>query len=95
MISHDQVNYNENILGLAVHADSGIAEDIAELTIRTGYLYAENQKLLLRMVNIVLKYIDEQIAGLRQQFIDEYNGANEKPVLPVASYENIPMATAW
>lgn len=95
VISHDQVNYDENIVGLAVHVDSEIAKDIAELTIRTGYLYAQNQKILLRMVKVVSNYIDEQITELRQKFIDEYNGASGKPVLRVVSCENIPMATAW
>ncbi len=95
VISHDQINYNENIVGLAISVESGIAMDIAEITIRTGYLYAQNQEILLRMVNIVSKYIDEQIQELRQQFIDEYNSASEKPVLPIVSCENIPMATAW
>ncbi len=95
MISHDQLNFSENIIGLVVNPTTGIAEDVAEITVRIGYLYKQNQELLLKMVHIVLKYLDEQIMGVRQTLLKEYNGLTEKPDLNNIRCESIPMATAW
>lgn len=81
VISHDQSDFSENIIGLVVNPSSGFAEDIAEFTIRTGYLYKKNQEILLRMVHVVLKYLDEQIMGLKQILLNEYNSLTEKPNL--------------
>ena len=95
MISHDQINFIENIIGLVVSSTDGSAEDIAELTIRTGYLYKQNQETLLRMVHVVLKYLDEQIIGLKLSLLEEYNDVPEKPALNRIFCENIPISTAW
>ena len=95
VISHDQLNFSENIIGLVVNPTTGIAEDVAEITVRIGYLYKQNQELLLKMVHIVLKYLDEQIMGVRQTLLKEYNGLTEKPDLNNIRCESIPMATAW
>lgn len=95
VISHDQLNFYENVIGLVVNPANGIAEDIAEITIRTGYLYKQNQELLLKMVHIVLKYLDDQIMGLKQSLLKEYNGLAEKPNMDQVFCENIPVATAW
>ena len=95
VISHDQMNFTENIIGLVVNSTDGSAEDIAELTIRTGYLYKQNQETLLRMVQVVLKYLDEQIIGLKQSLLEEYNGLPGKPDLTKICCENIPIAKSW
>ena len=95
VISHDQLNFSENVIGLVVNPTTGIAEDVAEITVRTGYLYKQNQELLLKMVHIVLKYLDDQIMGLKQTLLKEYNGLTEKPDLNNIRCESIPMATAW
>ena len=47
------------------------------------------------MVHIVLKYLDEQIMGVRQTLLKEYNGLTEKPDLNNIRCESIPMTTAW
>lgn len=94
-LSHDQMDFKENIIGLTIDTSTGVALDVAELTIRTGYLYAQNQKLLLRMTNVLLKYINEQIVGLKKFLIEEYNKADTKPFLNKVVCANIPMATSW
>ena len=93
VISHDQLNFTENIVGITVNNATGIAEDIAEITVRTGYLYQENQKLLLRMVRIVLKFLDCQIESIKNYLIEEYN--REKPDLKHIACENVPMSNKW
>lgn len=93
VISHDQINYAENIVGLTVNRLTGYAEDIVEITIRTRYLFEQNQRMLLRMVDIVLKYLDCQIRSIKSSLIEKYN--QERPVLGFISCENIPMATEW
>lgn len=93
IISHDQLDYTENIIGVTVNQASGQAEDVAELTIRTAYLYKQNQIILLRLVHIVLRYLECQIESIKGFLIEEYN--REKPELKAIICENIPMATAW
>lgn len=95
VISHDQLNYKENIIGLVVNQSSGLAEDVAEITVRTRYLYRQNQQLLLRMINVVSQYIDSKIENLKTVLIEEYNRLDEKPPLEIISCDNIDMATEW
>ena len=95
VISHDQINYTENLIGLVVNSTDGSAEDIAELTIRTGYLYKQNQETLLRMVRVVLKYLDEQIIELKQSLLEKYNSLPKKPDLTKFCCENTPVAKSW
>ena len=93
VISHDQLNYSENIVGLTVDRAVNQAVDVAEITVRTRYLYKQNQKMLLRMVDVVLKYLDCQIESIKSYLIEQYN--REKPILKTIVCENIPMATEW
>lgn len=95
VISHDELDFKTNIVGLAVNKSSGMAEDIAGLTLRTGYLYAQNQKILLRMVNVVSSYINDQLSGLDMRLIEEYNKEKHKPHLSTIACANIPMGNAW
>jgi len=95
VISHDQKNFKENIVGIAVDLRENQAEEIATLTIRTGYLYKENQQILIRLVKVVQSYIEEQIKNLDKMLIDGFNKSLPKPFLDVARCEEIPMATAW
>lgn len=95
VIAHDQHDYKSNIIGLTVDTVSGNAEDIAELTIRTRYLYKQNQTILLRLLKITKKYIDEQLTSLRNEFISEYNESTTKPILNPIICENISKSTAW
>ena len=93
VISHDQLNYSESIVGVTINQVTGQAEDIAELTIRTRFLYEQNQKTLLRMIHIVLRYLDSQIESIKSFLIEKYN--REKPDLDFLFCENIPIATEW
>lgn len=95
VISHDQLNYAENIIGLVVNPVNGSAEDIAEIIVRTRYLYKQNQVLLLKMVHIVQKYLHFQIEGLKKSLIEEYNKLSEKPNLARIVCEDVQMSTAW
>lgn len=95
VIAHDQVNYRENIVGLAVETATGRAVDIAGLTVRTGYLYKKNQEILLRLTKVAKGYVEDQIEKLRKQLINKYNGADCEPELCEIVCENIPMGTAW
>ena len=95
VICHDQYNYKENIVGMVVNKTTGIAEDIADLTIRTGYLYKQNQQNLLRLVKITLDYVANHIGKLKNKRMTEYNESFGKPELHEITCENIPKATSW
>lgn len=95
VIVHDQLNYKDNIIGLAVNNNSGMADEVATVTIRTGYLYKKNQLFLLRLVDVVTKYIDVKLEEQSKYLISEYNSEEIKPVLDVIRCEDIPMATTW
>lgn len=95
VICHDQYNYKENIVGLAVNKISGIAEEIAEITVRTGYLYKQNQEILLRLIRVALSYVETQREELKSKLIAEYNEATAKPELHTVVCENIPLTNSW
>ena len=73
VIIHDQDEYCRNIVGLVVSHSTGVAENVAEITLRTRYLYKQNQQLLLKMVNVVLRYLPCQIDAVREKLLAEYN----------------------
>lgn len=95
VLSHDDGCYSENIVALVVNQSSGVAEDIAEMTVRKRYLYRDNQKLLLRMITVVLAYLDDQLATVKKKLIEDYNQLSEKPPLRAVVCKNTPMATEW
>lgn len=93
VISHDQLNYSENIVGVTVNRATGLAEDIAEVTVRTRFRYEKNQKTLLRMVHILSRYLNFQIESIKSFLIEKYNQV--QPELKTVFCENSPMATEW
>lgn len=95
VLSHDEHDFKENIVGLVVDQRTGAAVDMAEITIRTHYLFAENQKLLLRLVSIVLAYLDDQMETLKALLITDFNSERDKPELRSIICENVPISTAW
>lgn len=95
VISHDQRDFSKNIIGLTVNCKTSLAEDIAEITVRSGYLYKQNQELLLRMVHIVLHYLKTKITEIKDSLIKNYNDSSEKPELGIIVCEDIPMSNAW
>ncbi len=95
VISHDQSEFLENIIGLTVNPSTGLAVDIAEITLRKGFLYKQNHEILLRMVHVLLDYLQSQIEEIRKSLIEIYNDLSEKPDFNIVFCENIPMATAW
>lgn len=95
VISHDQNDFKENMVGLAINRNTGEAEDIAEVTIRTEYLYKQNQEVVLKMVTVVESYLDDQIEQQKKLIIDEYNKCVDKHQLAVMKCENMPMTTSW
>lgn len=95
VICHDQYNYKESIVGLAVNKTTGNAEEIADLTVRTGFLYKQNQENLLRLIRVTLSYVSSQIEELQSKLISEYNEAPIKPNLQEVVCENITIAIAW
>lgn len=95
VLAHDELDHVNNIVGLVVDRTSGEAVDIAELTIRTGYLYAQNKDLLLKMVRLALSYVCNQIENVKTGITEEYNNLPSRPSLAELSCETVPMATAW
>lgn len=95
VLAHDESDHSRNIVGMVVTHSTGEAVDIAEVTNRTGYLYRQNQTVLLKMVDLTHRYLDERIGKLRSSLIEEYNSLPKKPCLERVSCDNIPMATAW
>lgn len=95
VISHDQYNYKESIVGLAVNKSTGAAEEITELTIRIGYLYKQNQENLLRLIKVTLSYIETQMEEIQSKLIKQYNEATIKPELKNVNCENITISNAW
>lgn len=95
VLAHDQLNFKENIVGLAIDFRNRTAEEIAGITIRTGYLYKENHQLLLRLIKVTKSYIENQMDQIERKVVEMYNAENPKPTLEKVKCENIPMATAW
>ncbi|MBE6113260.1 MAG: hypothetical protein E7195_09685 [Peptococcaceae bacterium] len=95
VISHDQIEYKNNIVGLVINKENNHAEDIAAITIKTTYLYKQNQEILLKLVKVVNNYIDSQLEKLNKQFINDYNNSVIKPNLKLVRCENMKMATHW
>ena len=81
VISHDELNYMNNIVGITIN-NSGNACDITELTVSTHYVYERNKKLLLRLIHVAIEYCSEQLNGMKNQLIEKYNAIFPKPVLP-------------
>lgn len=80
VISHDELNYSNNIVGLTVNPD-GVACDITHLTVSTRYVYKKNKDLLLRLISIASQYCELQIASVRDRLIEKYNQIEPKPAL--------------
>ncbi len=95
VLAHDQINHTENMIGLVVDKNKEIAIDITSLTIRTGYLYKQNQVLLKRMISIVQRYIDFQLKAIEDIIMNEYNQLEKKPDLNEFKCPTVPIATSW
>ena len=95
VIAHDQLDFKGNIIGLAVNKNSREAEDIATFAIRTQYLYQKNQQLLLRMIDITMKFVDSQIKEQEKMILNAYNSLEVKPELQPIECKSIPLAKCW
>lgn len=73
VIAHDQSDYKHGIVGITVNDLSGLAEDVVGFSISTGYLYKENQELLLHMIYIASRYVEDQLESVKKLLIEEYN----------------------
>jgi len=80
VISHDELNYSNNIVGLTVNP-AGVACDITHLTVSTRYVYKQNKDLLLRLISIASQYCELQIASVKECLIEKYNQTEPKPIL--------------
>lgn len=80
VISHDELNYSNNVVGITVDADD-VACDITHLTVATRYVYEKNRDLLLRLITIASKYCDIQLDKVKLLLIDKYNEMECKPIL--------------
>ena len=94
-LSHDQHNFKENIVGITVDLKNNTAEEIVAFTVRTGYLYKENQQLLLRLINVVQSFLEEQKIEIENMIVDEFNKLSPRPSLNVLKCENVPISVAW
>lgn len=95
VICHDQYNYKESVVGLVVNKNTGNAEEITNLTVRTGFLYKQNQENLLRLIRVSLSYVRSQMEELQSKLITKYNNEPVKPKLQEVVCENITISTAW
>lgn len=80
VISHDELNYSNNIVGITVDPN-GMACDITHLTVSTRYVYKRNKELLLRLINIASQYCDRQVKSVSDILIEKYNQTQPKPSL--------------
>jgi len=80
VISHDELNYSHNIVGLTVTPDK-TACDVTYLAVSTRYVYKKNKDLLLRLINISSRYCDAQILDVGNLLVEKYNLAQPKPNL--------------
>lgn len=94
VIAHDQNDHNENIIGIVISKKSGECVDVASLTIRTTYLYQQNKDILMKLINIVDSYIDQQLVEVESKIIDTYNSLVDKPNLSKVETD-IPPSISW
>lgn len=80
VISHDELNYANNIVGITVDSDD-VACDMTWLIVSAKYAYKQNRDLLLRLIAVASKYCNDQINSVKNQLINRYNQMKRKPIL--------------
>lgn len=95
VISHDQAGFYENLIGITIDVDKNIAVDITDITIRTTYLYQQNQVVLKKLISIAQKYVSEQLDQIKQKLIDWYNTNDDKITLKPLEKPNAERFNAW
>lgn len=95
VISHDQDGFDENLIGITIDVDNNIAVDIKDITIRTTYLYKQNQVVLKKLLFIAQKYVEEQLDQIKQKLIEWYNTNDDKIILSLFEAPNVERFNAW
>lgn len=80
IISHDELNYPNNIVGITIDT-LGNACDITALIVSTHYVLFNNKTLLLRIIAITLSYCSEQLEHMKKLLVEKYNTMSPKPIL--------------
>lgn len=94
VIAHDQVEHNENIIGLAIDRAIGNCVDVTSLTIRTTYMYQQNKDILMKLIDLVDSYVGHQLEMIELKMIEKYNSMDVKPSLSEIE-TTIPATTSW
>lgn len=94
VLSHDELNYHNNIVGITIDSQ-GVAQDIAQITVSTTYVYKENRDLLKRLLNVAQNYAEEQLSAVEQILIDKYNECVPKPKLSPIDPKKLGSLNSW
>lgn len=95
VVSHDQAGFNENLIGITIDIDQNIAVDIMDITVRTTYLYKQNQILLKRIISIAQKYVSLQLDQIKQKLIEWYNANDDIITLSPFEIPNDERFNSW
>lgn len=95
VISHDQAGFYENLIGITIDVDKNIAVDITDITIRTSYLYQQNQVVLKKLISIAQKFVGEKLDQIKQKLIDWYNKNDDKITFKLLEKPKAERFNAW
>ena len=93
VISHDQDGYKESGTGLIVNQKTEEAVSMMGYSIKTTYLYKQNQQTILKLVKIAKQFVEQQKTEIETKLVDKYNV--EKPELTELEVGDIKLDNAW
>lgn len=83
------------MIGITIDIDQNIAVDIMDITVRTTYLYKQNQILLKRIISIAQKYVSLQLEQIKQKLIEWYNANDDIITLSPFEIPNVERFNSW
>lgn len=93
VISHDQDGYKDSGTGLIVDQRDGKAVSMMGYSIKTTYLYKQNQQTVLKLVKIAQQFVNQQKTEIETKLVEKYN--SEKPELTELGVGEIKLDNAW
>lgn len=95
VIAHDQNDYQNNLVGLIVEKETRRAVDVADITLRTTYLYKQNQEILRRLITVAQKYTNLKIDELKQNIVEWYNDNCNEVSFSILECPNVETMNIW
>lgn len=95
VISHDQAGFFENLIGITIDIDKNIAVDIMDITLRTDFLYKQNQVLLQQIISVAQKYVTAQLDQIKKKIIEWYNTNSDVLTLSPFEQPDVERYNAW